>query len=110
MPVRAGRTKLVDLVALVRHEVLGAARTREDPRSRMLVSVVATAEAFQGPESRIGPLIAPGQDFRQAMFLSGDTEGRLLWRLVAAKKSHSPEERTSKITEQIVKDFKPEKG
>ena len=110
VPVRSGRTGLVDLTALARDEVLGAARATEEPDSRTLVSVVATAAAFQGPQPKVSPLIKPGEDFRQAMFLSGDTEGRLLWRLVAAERSHSPKKRTSKITEQIVKDFKTEKG
>ena len=110
VPVRAGRTGLVNLAALARDEVLGAARMTEEPRSRPLVSIVATAAAFQGPEPKVGPLIAPGDDFRQAMFLSGDAEGRLLWRLVAANRSYSPEKPTSEILEQIVKDFKTEKG
>ena len=110
VPVRAGRTRLVDLSALAGHELLGMARLTDEPGSRTLVSVVVSAAAFQGPRPRIAPLIAAGADFRQAMFLSGDAEGRLLWRLVAAKRSHSPEKRTSRITEQIVKDYKTEKG
>lgn len=105
LPVKVGRTGMVDFRQLARQEPLGWAGSAPgggDP----LMAVVASAEAFQGPERRRTPLIEVGRDFRQAMYVTWPATGRLLWRLMAAQAEHEPTQITPAIRRQVIRDMK----
>ncbi len=104
-PVVAGRTKLTSLFDLSNHDVLQLAFEGADRKGGSVLGIVVTTKEFN-PAGQIDVLISPGEDYRQAMYVSGRSRGRLLWRLVAAQKSHTPEEITPEIREQIIKDYK----
>lgn len=110
MPVRAGRTGMLDFPELARTAPLDWASTA--PGGGLpLVGVVVTAQIFQAPGSPRTPLIEVGGDFGQAMYVYGPVGmGRLLWRLAAAKAEHEPERITPAIRQQIVRDIKLLRG
>lgn len=107
VPVTAGRTGLVDLRTLWTDPLLAAASLSDRPRSRVevLPGIVETAGAFQADKERSTGMIDPGQDFRQAMFVAGRHEGRLLWRLVAAEPAHDPQALTEEVRKDVVRDI-----
>jgi len=107
-PVSAGTTGMIGFKELQEHDVLGSAsRTAQAARREDLLAwIVSTATQFQGPRPRISPQIEVGGDFRQAMYVSGKRTGRLLWRLLAAERAHTPEAMDDAIRAQVVKDLK----
>lgn len=109
-PVSAGRTGLVALRELNRDDVLRWAQTGEEQRGLNLAAVVATAQEFRRSESQASPLITTGKDFRRAMYVTGARSGRMLWRLMAAVKTHSPKTITPEIRKKIIEDFKTQQA
>ena len=107
-PVSAGTTGMIGFKELQEHDVVGSAsRTAKAARREDLLGwIVSTAKEFQGPRPRMSPQIAVGADFRQAMYVSGRRNGRLLWRLLAAERAHTPEAMDEAIRARVVKDLK----
>lgn len=107
-PIRAGATGLIGGRALVQDPILGMASVREQPtdRSDSILAVVATAKPFQNPSQPHTSLVDVGGDFRQPMFVFGQSTGRLFWRLLAAQPAHAAEEMTPAIRAQVVGDLK----
>ena len=62
------------------------------------------------PAVAVSPLIEPGGDFRQTMYVVGPRQGRLLWRLVSAEGEHAPRQLTPEIRDQVVRDLKIQAG
>jgi hypothetical protein len=105
LPVRAGRTGMLDFRQLGSEEPLAWAGTTPEG-GLSLVDVVATAKVFQGPEPRQTPLVEVGRDFPEAMYLAWPVTGRLLWRLMAAEPEHEPKSITPAIRRQVIEDIK----
>ena len=103
LPIRTGRTDLLDRLALARHELLGLCfNSREGGAS--LMQLAFEAEAFRKDDQRDAGLLKKGYVGR-AMYVTGLLPGRLVWRLTDAVASCPPEKITDDLRERIVKDL-----
>ena len=111
VPILAGQSGLISLEALATDEILGEARAGANPRESMLLTVIVNGvKEFEKPGAEATPLIATGKDFSQAMYVGGPRGGRLLWRLMDAKPSETPQTITEPIRKQIIADIKTMHG
>jgi len=108
VPISAGRTGMISFNEVMEHELLGMATLTKTitERPQTLALIANSAKEFQGPEPRQAPLVEVGGDFRPALHLAGGRSGRLLWRLVAAERAHTPKELTDEIRSQVEDDLK----
>ena len=109
-PVVAGKTGLKSFEDLSKHDMFEGAFDGTGADAMSLTRIVETAKEFNPAGEEVAPMISPGDDYGQAMYVADRNRrriiGRLLWRLVAAQKSHTPEKITPEIREQIIKDYK----
>ncbi|MDY7009944.1 MAG: hypothetical protein SVV80_04245 [Planctomycetota bacterium] len=112
VPISAGRTGMTGFTEIYRNELLGRAglKSGTGPGGQSLLSIAATAEVFQQGEKKHSPLIKPGGDFDRVMYVSGQREGRLLWRLVQAQAAHAPTHPDQEIRKQVIDDLKTVAG
>ena len=103
LPVRTGRTELLDRVALARHEMLGLCFASREGGAA-LVQLAFEAEAFRKDDRRDAGLLKTGYIGRP-MYATGLLPGRLVWRLADAVASCAPEKITDDLRERIVKDL-----
>ncbi len=107
VPISAGRTGMVSFNELMEDELLGMATLTKTvtERPQTLVLIARSTKEFQGPEPRRAALVEVGGDFRPALHVTGGRSGRLLWRLVAAERAHTPKELTDEIRSQVEEDL-----
>jgi hypothetical protein len=106
VPVRAGDSGLVSLAKVAKDSLLAKASTSKEATARSgegLSEIVAAAFQPEGEKTRA---IREGEEFRQAMYVSGTDEGRLLWRLAGMARSESPAALTDDLRAQVVRDWK----
>ena len=106
-PISTGKTEPLNAGEIRTHKLLGSAQT-DASGGQSILAIVASAAEFQrpGPRRTSTPLIEVGKEFRQPMHVAGARNGRMLWRLLEAKRQYEPKELTDRIRKQVVKDLK----
>jgi hypothetical protein len=106
VPVRAGDSGLVSLAKIAGDPLLAKASIGKEAATRSGETLVDIAAGAFQPESEKARAIKEGEEFRQAMYVSGTDEGRLLWRLAGISRAESPAALTDELRAQVVRDWK----
>lgn len=106
VPIRAGDSGLATPAKIAKDPLLSAASISKEAAVRRGEGLSDILASTFRPEGEKAPAIREGEEFRQAMYISGADEGRLLWRLAGLARSASPTALTDALTEQVVRDWK----
>jgi len=108
-PISSGRSGLVSFEEIAKDEILGHSYIKSQYPSKPggdIISIASTAKVFPSRRPNQVPLIEIGADYGLAMYVIDHKRGRLLWRLIDAQPSHTPEQLTADIRREVIRDIK----